>query len=226
MIALVGALAAGRVAPGTVLLNDMPEVPAHGFAGVIVRADSPSEVESVLSWYVAVRAARPGFPLGLASRPEACAAPLGAFRDPVKPVMDSGDIEKRGLDPAMLEAFRGSCVEGLILQDLVRHHGHRLLRDQRLLEALIAHASAGRTLRSAARALGVSEDTIHRRLDRLSIPVGRLMSLIRLHAYDLRIELGSDPDLALEAGRWSSQKARQRMARRIRSVGLALFGRT
>jgi hypothetical protein len=215
MIGLVGILPPPAHHDGTVCLNEVPPVPATGLAGVAVLCGRASEVEAALSWYGAVRAIRPAFPMGLVCWPEDSATALGACAHPVNPVIRPGDLHAGGLPLQSLDQLRAASVEGLILQEMTLKYGASVQRERALLQCLVPPAVRGGSLRRVARDCGVSEDTVQRRLRALGLRCGRLMSWVRVRGFQLHVELGVDRSTALTIGNWSSHDARRKTARRV-----------
>jgi methylphosphotriester-DNA--protein-cysteine methyltransferase len=84
------------------------------------------------------------------------------------------------------------------------------------METLISHASDGRKLQSVSRSLGLSDDSIRRRLRAIGLQPGALMREVRLKAYSLLVRMGDSPSRALAACGWNDPKARQKVAARFR----------
>jgi hypothetical protein len=215
MIGLVRLRPPASDGSGTLVLDRLPSAPAERLAGAMIRCDGEADLAEALSWYAEVRGERPSFPSGLVCSPAICAAPLGEFTFPVAPLLTPAELVDGVVPASALVELRSMSVEGRLMEELVAAQPTAVGDHRELIEGLVAHAVRGGRLETAARQLGCSTDTVRRRLASHGILPGLLMRLVRLRAYEVRLELGEAPAAALAAGGWSSQKARHKTHDRL-----------
>lgn len=219
MIGLVRLLPPSAHSAGTIQLDRLPELHPVRFSGFIVRASAADEAEEVVDWYMAMRSGRPGIPLGLISPPPVAIEPVAKCRFPIEFVLPPSELIDGNVPVEALEQVRGAAVEGQILGELIHERGTRISAPEHTITTLIAHAVRGGTVASAAADLGVTRETVTRRVGGAGIRARRLMSWARLRAFDIRVELGWDRNLALGACGWMSHEARRKAAARLRQSG-------
>jgi AraC-like DNA-binding protein len=215
MIALVGLNLPAGPAPGVARIDRLPAPEAALHLGYLVRCDDERTLTATLSWYEAARASRPSLVLGIVCAPEVCAEPLGRTTVPVSPVVAPGDLESDRVPTWALAELRANTIEARPLDELYTELALQV--DRPLLEALVPHAIRGGRLKSLARALGLSDDTIRRRLGPIGQSPGALMSSLRLRAYDLLLESEHTPKAALAACGWRDARAYQKARSRRRN---------
>lgn len=199
---------------GTLRLECLPDPPAVRLSGMIVRCRDRQQVGRTLDWYGLVRSRRPEFPLSLVCTSDACAEPLSRCRFPIIAVVSPGELCAGGISNAVLNKVRAAAVEGRIIEELVNRHGSAILEARSTLTAAVAHAVRGGTVQGVGRELGVTRDTVRRRLNAVGVSAGVLMAWARLRAFEFRVELGYDRAAALIASGWMSPDARRKAAAR------------
>jgi AraC-like DNA-binding protein len=215
MIALVRLLPPDDPCLWVECLTQPPVPTAARHSGYLVRCGDGAELDATLEWYSAVRAVRPSVPLGLVCAAEVCAGALGRAAHPVQPLISPNRLSRGRVPAAALAEMRAVSVESRILEEMCWIHGDRILTQQTLLEVLISHAASGGTLKRLSRQLGLSDETLRRRLEAVGLRPKPLMAGARLRAYDLRVELGDRPANALLACGWTDPKSRQKVRRRL-----------
>jgi acyl-coenzyme A thioesterase PaaI-like protein len=197
-------------AAGTFRLETLPPPPAPRLSGLIARCRDAHEARRTLEWYDRVRSSRPEFPLGLVCASAACVDALSRCRFPVEALVAPAELCAGGVPGAAMDAVRAAAVESRILEELVQRHGTAILEALPTLKITVAQAVRGGTVQAAARELGVTRDTVRRRLKAVGLSAGLLMAKARLRAFDLRIEMGYDRGSALVTCGWSSHDARRK----------------
>jgi hypothetical protein len=220
MIALVRLLPPCDPCPGVARLDRRPPPDAARHSGYLVRCSDTAELEATLEWYGDVRAVRPSVPLGLVCAPEVfapevCAGALIRAAHPVRPIFSPDWLDRGRVPSSALAEMRAVSVEGRILDELCGIHGDEIQAQRPLMEALVSCAAAGGTLKRFSREVGLSDETVRRRLALVGLRPKRLMAWARLRAYDLRVELGDRPAGALLACGWTDPKSRQKVRRRL-----------
>ena len=162
---------------------------------------------------------RSDFLLGLVAEPAHCARQLAGFRFPVEPLLDVSDLVSDALPADALYTIISTSIEQAIMREMVTDHGPGIRSVPLLLEALIHEGVRGGTVNSVARAIGVSRSTIGRWLQRFNLTPKKLLTEIRLRAYDLRVATGTRPNVAAAAGGWSNLDPMRKARRRLSSLG-------
>lgn len=214
MIGLVGVLPPPGGGAGTVCLYALPKPPASRFSAFAVRCADRADVRDALRCYRAVSDARPAFAFGLVCEPGACAEQLASLPHPLTFLIRSGDLVAGGLPEKGLGQLREAGVEGRIFDEVVERYGEEVLKQEETLRALIARACCGGTVSRAGRDLGVTRETVARRLAGVGVPAGKLRSWVRLRGYHIRLDLGVTPREALRGSGWENQQERRKAARR------------
>ncbi|MEJ2186012.1 MAG: hypothetical protein P8Z36_08750 [Gemmatimonadota bacterium] len=214
MMAFVGIQPPTGHSEGIQAVPDLPESPATRFSGFLVRSEHESNLARTLAWYRDVVDQRPGVPLGIVYSPNVCLAMLGECAHPIRPIIPTDNLVAGAPPMAVVEQLREASVEGRIMQELVAEFGGSILVEKRILTALIAYGVGGGLVASAAHELKCSQEKIRLHLAEFGIQPGRLMSRVRLRAYDLRKQLGVQTRQALDAGGWHTSEARRKVARR------------
>ena len=215
MTGLVGVLPPVGDSAGAVHLDALPEPPASQFSGFAVRCEDRQQVKRTLEWYRSMRDARPALAFGLVCDPEACAEQLAGLPHSLTFLLRPSALVAGGLPGRALDQLREAGVEGRILGETVERYGEQVLEQEETLRALIARACCGGTVSRAARDLGVSPQTVTRRLGALGVSAVRLRSWTRHRSYRLRLELGVGSTAALEASGWTSQDDRRKAVKRL-----------
>jgi AraC-like DNA-binding protein len=216
MIGLVRVSPPSGRSAGVVRLERLPNTKTAHLAGYLVLCRCSEELDTTLTWHGEVRVARPSVALGLVCQPEILFGALGKLTAPVNPVIAPEALQAGRIPDSGLTAIRTASVEAKVLEDLWHAKGARILQEQPLLETLISHASHGKKLQSVSRSLGLSEDTIRRRLRAIGLQPGALIREIRINAYTLLLRMGDSPSRALVACGWNDPKARQKVVARFR----------
>lgn len=214
MIALVGVLSPTGSHTGTVTMNRLPNPEHSRHAGYVVHCRDSAEVERTLAWHEDVRVLRRSTPLGLVCDLHHCAVAVGSLAYPVQPIIPPAELSAGALPDHALDQIRTRSVEGLIFATLCHLYGDELTANRETIEAIISSAVHGGTLGRVATLLGISTETIRRRLRAIGISPGRLRTSIRLQAYRLLVDLGEHPAAALQACGWSDYEARRKCQRR------------
>jgi AraC-like DNA-binding protein len=202
--------------PGVERLDWVPEPASALHWAYLVLCATEEEVTEMLAWYCEVRAARPSVGFGLVCEPAICAAALGKATVPVSPVIAPDSLERDQVPPSVIEEMKAASVEGHILEDMLVKYGQKILKEQTIIEALIHGASRGVRLKRISRDVGLSEDTVRRRLQAVGLQPQTVMSQIRLRAYDLLLEMGDRPSSAALTCGWAEIKAQRKAAGRAR----------
>jgi hypothetical protein len=154
---------------GTKLLESLPAPPASALAGAVIRCDCQREIDAVIEWYGDMRAIRPAFAVILVAD-HRFGATLASCPHPVRAVVPPSDLAAGRQPQDALDQLRAASVEGRVLDRLVLQFGGALLEHLPLVRSLVAHAVRGGTVSAAARDLGVSVDTVRRRLTAAGVP--------------------------------------------------------
>ncbi len=203
--------------PGTVVqLAELPGIPAANYSGILVRCDSDDKVHDALRWCSAVRKCRPNFAFGLVCKADDCVRALGEFPERVTPVLSPMELEGDRVPTDVLAGIRRESIEGRIMDELILEADGHILEEPQLLRVLVAHGVRGHRLGRVANSMKLSIETVRRRLKRAGFSAGRLLTRVRLRAYDLSLEQGGSPSVALEACGWFDQEARRKCVRRLR----------
>lgn len=218
MIGLVGVLAPPGDGAGTACLDSLPHPPALSLAAAAVQCSHGLEVDTILEWFGEMRAKRPAFPMMLVAD-QTCAAQLASFPHPVVGMVSPSELQAGGLPRTALERLRAASVEGRVLDRLVLRFGRKLLQESSIVRCLIAHAVRGGTVAAAARDVGVSCDTIRRRLAVVGLRPRELIRAARILAYEERRLQGASPPVALCACGWNDPEHLRRARRRDQAAG-------
>lgn len=216
MIALVRVSAPPGAESGTVELNSLPEPPGSRYTAFAVQCQAEGEAHEALLWYRTVLDSRPSAPLGLIARETDCIQAVADLDHSLEFFMNPRRLNGEGLPASALQALRDAGIEGRMLEEIVREHGREVLSEEKALRVLISRAAAGGSIGRAASDLGVHQDTLVRRLDRVGLSLGPLKRRVRVRAYGLRVEHGVNPSVALLAGGWTNHEQRRKTMSRLR----------
>jgi hypothetical protein len=198
---------------GTRLLGALPASPATELAAAAVRCDHEPELDAVLEWYGDMRAARPPFAVLLVAD-HRFGGMLASCPHPVVSVVPPSTLEAGGLPRHAMDELRTASVEGRVLDRLVVRFGWGLMAELSVVRCLVAYAVRGGTVSRAARDLGVSLDTVRRRLAAAGVRPRDFMRAARILAYDQWRTQGATPLVALAACGWTDPEHVRRTRRR------------
>jgi transposase-like protein len=220
MIGLLGVHPPAGDGAGIKLLESLPAPPASALAGAVIRCDCQREIHAVIQWYGDMRAIRPAFAVILVTD-HRFGATLASCPHPVRAVVRPSDLVAGGLPRVALDQLRAASVEGRVLDRLVLQFGGALLEHMPLVRGLVAHAVRGGTVSAAARDLGVSVDTVRRRLAVAGVRPSDFMRAARVLAYEKRRAQGASARIALAACGWTDAEQLRRVRRRneLRQIG-------
>jgi AraC-like DNA-binding protein len=198
-------------------LDHLPTLETATHSGYFVLCQDKTELYETLAWHAALRALVPSVGLGLVCPPEISAAALRLIGQNLRPVLYPHALPVARVPSAALEDLRSRSIEGQIFRELCETHQGRIEPHTDIVEALIAHAIQGGTASGVARRLGLSVDTLRRRLQVIGLQPGSLIPQIRLRGYELRVESGDSPTKALLACGWTDPKAHRKVCARKRA---------
>lgn len=223
MLAFVGVLPPAR-SYGVACLSALP-TDCKDFLGFMVRCESRRMAECTVAWYQGIRSEKQRVSLGLVADPRHCFRAVASCPYAIAPMITDAQLICGRVPSAVLQTLRNESVEGTVLNGLVHSYGSGILTQRRTLEALVAAATSGRTIASAARDLSVTPQTIRRRLDEVGISAAVTLTEARVRAYEARRRLGVPPAVALEATGWRTHEARRKTISRLRRRKQASLGR-
>jgi hypothetical protein len=201
MIGLLGVHPPADDSAGTKLLEALPGPPASALAAAAIRCDCQREIDAAIEWYGDMRAIRPAFAVIILAD-HRFGATLASCPHPVTAVVPPSDLVAGGVPRVALDQLRAASVEGRVVDRLVLQFGGALLEQLPLVRCLVAHAVRGGTVSAAARDLGVSGDTVRRRLTAAGVRPRDFMRAARLLAYEERRSQGASARTALAACGW------------------------
>lgn len=217
MIALIRVLPPKNAPEANEVLAELPRHPAWRFTSFLVHCTRPQEVKETLEWIKELQALRPQTPVGMIARAEHSAQLLAGFPHRLPLYLNPDELLAGRVSKSVLSRLRLNSLEGRLFDEIVLDYPEVSTEGVTLL-ALISRAAHGGTLSAVAKDLGVTPQTLRRRLRRCGISPGKLVRRTRLRAFDLRIELGMDRGAALYAGGWSSHDQRRKTATRLRKA--------
>jgi AraC-like DNA-binding protein len=113
-----------------------------------------------------------------------------------------------------LDQLRAASVEGRVLERLILQFGVALLEHLPVVRCLVAHAVRGGTISAAARDLGMSVDTLRRRMTVAGVRPRDFMRAARVLAYEERRTQGASAGIALAACGWTDAEDLRQARRR------------
>lgn len=215
MIGLVRLVPRSGHSGACTVMDQLPAPPAARISACAARCRDADEVGETLEWHTRLAAARPDVPLGLAAEAADSAPLLARHPLPLAFLISPSDLVGGALPESAWRPLVDASVVGVLLEEVLVEVGPADEGTRAVLRSLVARGAHGSTVARAASDVGVSTETVRRRLRTTGYSPNAVLRWARHRAFEVRISLGAHRSASLLAGGWSSHEQRRKARSRL-----------